>query len=169
MPENENTEEQTSEEQPKSKLPMMLIGGIAVIAVIAIALVMMMKTSEPEVVVQPPPAEYIITDKMYQLKDGSYLRLGFSIVVAAEKLEKVKDLLEKEAPGRLPDGVNMIVGNKTRGDLISGTHKREAFARELKKMLEERVFSDYNRRQVVAKDTIQVEEVLISDFVTQGG
>jgi CRISPR/Cas system-associated endonuclease Cas1 len=63
----------------------------------------------------------------------------------------------------------MVVANKTRDDLISGTHKRQAFSRELKKMLEERVLSEYNRRQLSAEDTIRVEEVLISDFVTQGG
>lgn len=168
MPENEATDNQQEEEQPKSKLPVIVIGGVALVAVLAVLAVMMMK-SEPEVQVEAPPAEFVVTDKMYQLKDGSYLRLGFSIVVSGDKVETLRNIVETEAPGRLPDGVNMIVGNKTRDDLISGTHKREAFARELKKMLEDRVFSDHNRRQVSADDTIQIEEVLISHFVTQEG
>jgi site-specific recombinase len=77
--------------------------------------------------------------------------------------------MEKESPGRLPNGINMIVGNKSREDLINGTHKREAFARELKKMLEERVFDSYNKKQKSTQDIIEVKEVLIAGFVTQSG
>ncbi|MFT5318087.1 MAG: hypothetical protein ACI8RA_001348, partial [Chlamydiales bacterium] len=54
-------------------------------------------------------------------------------------------------------------------DIINGTHKREAFARELKKMLEERVFESFNKKQRSTKDTIEIKEVLLSDFVTQSG
>ena len=36
-------------------------------------------------------------------------------------------------------------------------------------MLEERVFSYYNRKQSSVKNRIEVREVLISDYVTQGG
>jgi len=153
---------------PKSKMPIIMGGLVAVVAVVAVAAVLMMGQgpSEPKVI---PPSEYQVPDKMYQLRDGSYLKLSFSIVVDSDKLATVTEILEKESPNRLPDGINMILGNKTRDDLISGTHKREAFVRELKKTLEERVFGEYNRRQTSAQDTVEIREVLISDFVTQPG
>jgi len=168
MANEEQTGEIVSEIPKRSILPKVMVGVVIVVALTAIFTVMMMR-SEPKIVAEQPPAEYIVQDKMFQLKDGSYLKLSFSIVVAAKNLEAVKNIIEKEAPGRLPDGINMVLGDKTRDDLISGTHKRESFARELKKVLEERVFADYNRRQMSAKDTIQVKEVLIADFVTQSG
>ena len=168
MAEEEFVDDGSQEPKKRSIIPYLVMGIVLVVAVGAIAGVMFIK-SEPEVVVEQPPAEYIVKDKMYQLQDGSYLKLGFSIVTAAEHLEAVKLVVEKEAPGRLPDAVTMVLGNRTRQDLIHGTHKREAFARELKKVLEERVFAEYNRRQISAKDAIEVKEVLISDFVTQPG
>lgn len=161
--------EQDELEAPKSKLPMMIIGGVALVALVAVVLVMMGGNGGPKVVQEVPPAEYIVKDKMYQLKDGSYLKLSFSIVIDADKLGQVTNIIEKESPSRLPDGINMILGNKTRDELISGTHKREAFVRELKKTLEERVFGEYNRRQVTSEEIINVREILINDFVTQPG
>lgn len=163
----EDTEE-SNVQPPKSKLPL-IIGGGVVLSLLVAAIVFFTMGGEEEVQQTLPPAEYIVSDEMYQLKDGAYLRLGFSIVVPSDKVEVLKEIIEREAPGRLPDGVNMVVANKSREDLISGTHKRQAFARELKKMLEERVVASYNSRQLSAEDTIRIEEVLISVFVTQGG
>ncbi len=153
--------------QQKSGFPIMVIGAVVVVALLAGAGVWYIRQA-PEVEVDKAAAEYLVPDKMYQLKDGSYLKLAFSIVVDEDKVAAVTDLLEQKQPGRLPAGITMILGNKTREDLINGTHKREAFARELKKMLEERVFGEYNRKQTSASQTVEVREVLISDFVTQG-
>lgn len=152
-----------------SKLPLLLIiGGVGVVA-LALVVFMMMGSSGPAIEEEVPPAEYQVAEKMYQLKDGSYLRLSFSVVVAADKLAAVANIIEKESPGRLPSGITMLLGNKGRDELINGTHKREAFAREIKKMLEERVFGEYNKRQNSSTEMIEVREVLISDFVTQHG
>jgi len=168
MAEEEFIDDGSQETKKRSIVPYLVMGIVILVAVGAIVGVTLIK-SEPEVVVEQPPAEYIVQNKMYQLKDGSYLKLGFSIVTAAEHNLAVREVIEKEAPGRLPDAVTMVLGNKSREDIIHGTHKREAFARELKKVLEERVFAEYNRRQMSAKDAIEVKEVLISDFVTQPG
>lgn len=157
-----------TEEKSGSKLPIIAGGAVLIVAVVVGLAVMMMKQG-PTIEKEKPRAEYIVQSKMYQLKDGSYLKLAFSIVVDEEKLPTVTEIVEKQSPGRLPAGVTMILGNKGRMDLINGTHKREAFTRDIKKMLEERVFSDFNRRQTAAKDMIEVREVLISDFVTQSG
>jgi len=168
MADEENQEESFETKPSKSKLPIIVIGAVITIALFAVVAIMMMK-SEPDVPVESPSAEYVVTAKMYQLKDGSYLRLGFSIVISEDNLTTVQDLIETSAPGRLPNGVTMILGNKTREEMISSRHQREAFARELKKMLEERVFAEFNSRQTSARETIQVREVLISDYVTQSG
>ena len=82
---------------------------------------------------------------MYQLRDGSYLKLAFSIVVGSDKIDAVAQIIDKEMPGRLPASITMLLGNKGREELINGTYKREAFARELKKLLEERVFEEFQR------------------------
>lgn len=147
--------------------PVMILGGM--FFVFAIIGAMFFFQQGPQIEQAKPLVEYVVKAKMYQLKDGAYLNLGFSIVVEEDKLGPVKDILEKQAPGRLPNGVNMIVGNKSREDMINGTHKREAFGRELKKMLEERVFDAYNKKQQSTQDTIEIKEILIADFVTQSG
>ena len=151
-----------------SKLPLLVVGVVVIIALLAGGGVMLMKQG-PSVEEEQPPAEYIVQGKMYQLKDGSYLKLAFSIVVDSDKVASVTSIVEEQSPGRLPAGITMILGNKSREDLINGTHKREAFARELKKVIEDRVFGEYNRKQTSARDTIEIREVLISDFVTQAG
>lgn len=156
------------EQKPPEKNMMPLIGGAIALVVIVLGGFFFM-TSGDSVPQDIPPAEYVVKDQMYQLKDGSYLRLGFSIVVDSDKVDTVKNILEKDSPGRLPSSLNMLLGNKSRKDLIDGTHKREAFARELKKILEERVFRDYNKRQTSVTDGVEVREVLISEFVTQQG
>lgn len=158
------------DEKKKGGSPIVLIAAIAVLALVGIGGFLMLGQEEGPVVEEAKPlVEYLVKQKMYQLKDGSYLKLGFAIVVEVDKLDPVANIIEKEAPGRLPNGINMIVGNKSREDLINGTHKREAFARELKKMLEERVFDSYNKKQRSTKDSIEIKEILISDFVTQSG
>ncbi len=163
------TEEQTQAPQPtKSKVPMIVIGAILVAALVAGAGVMLVKQG-PAADTEKAAAEYQVGEKMYQLQDGSYLKLAFSIVIDEDKLEQVTAMVEAISPGRLPAGINLLLGNKTREDLINGMHKREAFSRELKKMLEDRVFGDYNRKQTSSSDTIEIREVLISDFVTQSG
>ena len=106
---------------------------------------------------------------LFRSKDGSYLSLGFSIVIDQDKAEKVTEILTITAPARLPDGINMILGNKSRGELIDGSHKRAAFVREIKKMLEERVFNSYNEKQQSTEDMIQVREVRLAKLVTQIG
>ena len=163
----EETKGQGGEVQ-QSKFPFMIIIGVVVLAAAIVGGVLMTQGGS-ELPEQQPPAEYQVKSKMYQLKDGSYLKLAFSIVVDADKVPTIQQIVEKDMPGRMPSGITMVLGNKTREDLISGTYKREAFARELKKMLEERVFGDYNKRQTASKDMIEVREVLISDFVTQAG
>lgn len=163
-----DTDKQAGAPERKQGLPMTALIGIIVVAVAAVVGVLFMKGGN-DGNQQMPPAEYPVKAKMYQLKDGSYLKLGFSVVVDSDKLPTVQRIVEKEMPGRLPAGITMILGNKSRNDLISGTYKREAFAREIKKMLEERVFGDYNKRQSSPKEMIEVREILISDFVTQVG
>ena len=168
---DEDAPEETSEAKTKEGgggSPIVLIVAILVIAAIGGGAFMMMNQG-PKIEEAKPVVEYVVKEKMFQLKDGSYLKLGFSIVVEEDKLEPVKNIIEKESPGRLPNGINMIVGNKSREDIINGTHKREAFARELKKMLEERVFESFNKKQRSTKDTIEIKEVLLSEFVTQSG
>lgn len=162
-------DEQGQTAQPKkSKVPFMVIGAIFV-AILFAGLGVLLIRQGPEVEAEKIAAEYQVADKMYQLQDGSYLKLAFSIVIDEDKLEQVTNIVEASAPGRLPAGITLLLGNKAREDLINGTHKREAFARELKKMLEDRVFGDFNRKQTSSRDTIEVREVLISDFVTQSG
>lgn len=160
--------EDQDQKPAENKNMMPLIGGVIALVVIALGAFFFM-SSEDGVEYEIPPAEYVVKEQMFQLKDGSYLRLGFSIVVDSDKVDTVKTIIERESPGKLPSSLNMLLGNKSRKDLIEGTHKREAFARELKKILEERVFRDYNKRQTSVADGIEVREVLISEFVTQQG
>ncbi|MBB63946.1 MAG: hypothetical protein CMO81_02660 [Waddliaceae bacterium] len=162
-------ENQDLEEGKKNNTVPMIIMAIVGAAILGAGLWFMLLQNDTGIQVEEAPAEYLVQERLYQLRDGSYLRLSFSVVVDASHLSTVQQIIENESPGRLPDGVNMIVGAKTRKDLIEGTHKREAFVRELKKMLEERVFGDFNKRQISSKDMIEVREVLISNFVTQSG
>ena len=155
--------------QPSSKLPLIIIGAVLIIGIAAIITVIFMKQEKSQLQKQKPSAEYVVQSRLYQLKDGSYLKMSFSIVVDEDKLIDTKSIIEKEGPGRLPHGINMLLGNKSRADLISGTHKREALAREVKKVLEEQVFRDHNQRQSSPEDSIEVREILIHDFVTQTG
>lgn len=168
--EEEKTENTEDGAGSKKKTTLFVVVG-AVVGVILVAVIAGSLMSKPKESAHPieTTAEYVVPDRLYQLKDGSYLRLSFSIVVSAKQLNAVKEVIEKEGPARLPDGINMVVGNKTRDDLIQGTHNREAFTRELKKVLEERVFADYNRKQTSAKDAIEIKEILLSNFVTQPG
>lgn len=169
MADDTKNEEESNEK--KSSMPLMMILGVLVIALLgAVGFVLMQQGDDGSTAVEEvPSAEHMVKERMYQLKDGSYLRLSFSIVVRADQVALVTNILDTQSPGRLPSGITMLLGNKTREDLIDGTHKREAFSRELKKMLEERVFSDHNKQQTSSSDMIEVREVLISDFVTQIG
>lgn len=161
-------DKQVSESTQKKGFPFMALIAVIALAAVAVLGIVFLKQS-PSGPQQMPPAEYAVKSNMYQLRDGSYLKLGFSIVIDSDKMPVVQQIVEKEMPGRLPAGITMILGNKSRADLINGTYKREAFAREIKKMLEERVFGDYNKRQASPKEMIEVREILIFDFVTQAG
>ena len=155
--------------KPSNKLPLIIVVVVVLFALIGAGVMIASKKEEPKLHQQAKPAEYSVKERMYQLKDGAYLKLSFSIVVDQDKMLAVKTLLEASEPGRLPNGLNMLMGNKTRADLISGTHKREALAREIKKVLEDQVFREYNQQQASPQDAIEIREVLISDFVTQSG
>ncbi len=169
MADEENEKElQATPDKKKESFPIMLVGAIVAIG-LAIVTVIILLNQGPTIAEAKPVVEYVIKEKMYQLKDGSHLLLEFSVVIEEDKLPMVKKIVEKDSPGRLPNGINMIVANKSREDIISGTHKREAFARELKKMLEERVFGAYNKQQKSTHDIIEIKEVLISSLVTQSG
>ena len=129
----ENQKEQ-DESAPSgvNKMPFIVLGAVVIVACFAIFSVFMMK-SGPEGSVEAVLVEYVVPNKLYQLKDGSYLKLGFSIVVNQDHLESIRKLVEEDSPGRLPDGIKMILGNKGREDLINGTHQRQSFSLELKK------------------------------------
>jgi|SaaInlStandDraft_4_1057021.scaffolds.fasta_scaffold63390_2 hypothetical protein len=166
MPEDEKNEKTVKAAPQKSKMPLIA----ASLAVLATVIMMVLFLSRgPEIETEKPIIEYLVKEKTYQLKDGSHLLLEFSIVVDEDKLSMVKEILERESPSRLPNSINMLVAGKSREDLIAGTHKREAFARELKKMLEERVFDSYNKRQKSSQNIIEVKEILLSGLVTQRG
>ncbi len=104
--------------------------------------------------------------KMYQLRDGSYLRLGFAVVVSEDQESEAKDIIDKNS-STIADGINMILGEKSQEDLIAGTHKRNQFAHDIMEMLEHDVFRNYNARQTNASERIVVKDVLIHEFVTQ--
>jgi flagellar basal body-associated protein FliL len=112
--------------------------------------------------------EYAVSEGVFQLKNGSYLRLSFSIVLDEKFLMPAQDILENSSPARLSDGLNSILGNKTREELIGSSLRRENFRMEIKKILETYVFQEYNRQQHSPKDVIEVREVLLQTFVTQG-
>ena len=169
MPEEENeAETQESTEGGKSKLLVIIILLLVVVIAVVVGAMFFMGGDNTQVEKVNPVAEYVVKEKMYQLKDGAYLRLSFSIVVEADKLPKVQEIIEVSSPGRLPDSIHMLLGNKTREDLIAGSHSREAFARELKKSIDEQVFSNYNKNKP-PREQIKVYDVLISDYVTQSG
>lgn len=169
MADEENQDAQTDEQAPKSNLPILLGVGGGLVIVVLIALFFMMSGDDSGVAEAVPPGEYVVEERMYQLKDGSYLRFAFNIQVDEDKVDTVAGIITEEAPGVLPHGINSILGNKTRDDLISGEHNREAFAREIKKLLDEQVFSEYNKQQDDPQDMIEVRKILITDFVTQSG
>ena len=104
--------------------------------------------------------------KLYQLRDGSYLRLGFAIVVDDSHESEAKDIMD-ENTSTIADGINMILGEKSQEDLIAGAHKRNQFAHEIQEMLEHDVFRNYNARQMEPSERIVVKDVLIHEFVTQ--
>lgn len=104
--------------------------------------------------------------KMYQLRDGSYLRLGFSVVVNEDHESAAKNIMDDDT-SVVADGINMLLGEKSQEDLISGSHKRDQFANDIKEMLEHDVFRTYNARQLDASDRIVVKDILIHEFVTQ--
>ena len=66
---------------------------------------------------------------MYQLKDGAYLRLSFSIVVDADKLGEAQEIIEVTSPGRLPDSIHMFLGNKTGGAVIQYANRKPSGGR----------------------------------------
>lgn len=166
---NQEKENPVTEAKP-SKMPLMVVGGVLLLLlVVAFKFLMAPTETEQNLPKEKATSEFVVPTKMYQLKDGAYLKLAFSIVVDSDRMEAIQNIIDKESPGKLPAGITMILGNKSREDLINGSHKREAFARELKKMLEERVFADFNNKQESATTLIEVHEVLISDFVTQSG
>lgn len=111
--------------------------------------------------------EYSIPEAIYQLKNGSYLRLSFSIVVKEPFLEVVKEILEISSPAKLNDSLNSILGNKTREDLIGSSLRRENFRSEIQQVLETQVFQDYNRKQHSPHNRIEVRDILLETFVTQ--
>ena len=168
MPEEEVEQIQEKDGKGKSKMMLILIVALVVIIVAVVGAMTMMKDDGNQVQVAKPVAEYVVKERMYQLKDGSYLRLSFSIVVDADKVENVQEILVNASPGRLPDSIHMLLGNKTRQDLISGSHKREAFAREVKRALEEQVFNNFNKSKNPS-EMIEVRDILINEYVTQQG
>lgn len=157
------------EGQSKKNKSVLLIALAALLVLGGTALFLVKKAGNNSEQAVDNFVEYAISERMYQLKDGSYINLGFSILIAKTKLKIVEGLLTTTSASLLPDGINMILGNKSRDDLIDGTHKREAFSQEIKKVLEERVFHEYNKQQKSPQDMIEVRKVLLSTFVTQTG
>ena len=149
--------------------PSFVILLVIIAAVVLLVMNLMKDESEGGVKAVKPVIEYQVSEHMYQLKDGSYVRLSFSIVVDEDQRDQLKLALEKEFPARLPDGINMMLGNKTRESIIDGTYKRDAFARELKQMIEEHVLAPHNKAQSNPENVIEVRDVLISVLVTQSG
>ncbi len=148
--------------------PLLIIGVLAVIAIIILVVVgVVMKQGRSENQ-QAVAVEYNVPARTYELKDHSYLKLSFSVVVDKDKVDQVKYIIMVENAGRLTNGIHKIAGDKTR-EALRGTYQRDEFAKEIQKMLEEQVFADYNRAQKSPKDEIKVREVLLVDFVTQGG
>jgi flagellar basal body-associated protein FliL len=158
-------------EEPKKKniFPLIMMGLVLLIGVAVSYVVFSIKDGSEDVEKIKPTAEYVVKERMFQLKDGSYLRLGFSIVVEADKLDELKEIIEKKAPARLPDGIHMLLGNKTRENLIDGTYKRDAFSREIKKMINEHVLSPYNKQKTSADEIVEAKDVLLLEYVTQSG
>ena len=62
----------------KSKVLMVVVSAVLIAALVAGGGVMLLKQG-PEVVAEKAAAEYLVGEKMYQLQDGSYLKLAFSI------------------------------------------------------------------------------------------
>ena len=166
----EDKEESSPKESIKNKNNFLWVVIVLLVVglVILLGTMFFMKSNRPQIGVQKPIAEYVVKERMYQLKDGSYLRLGFTIVVDANKIDIVEDIIETISPGRLPDSINILLGNKDREDLISGSHKRKEFSRELKNILDEDVFNAYNLNKS-SEEKIKVYDVFISDYVTQSG
>ncbi|MDF2578312.1 MAG: hypothetical protein K0S74_1796 [Chlamydiales bacterium] len=165
---NEETKPSANLEVKKNKLPLIIIGVIVIVALGIIGVIIQGKMKTKELIAEKY-VPYQVAESMYQLKDGAYLRLGFSITVGESKLDTLKGIIESDNPSALPDGLNILLGNKSRDDLINGAHKREAFAQEIKKILEERVLQDYNKQQKSPQDMIEIRKVYIYTFVTQTG
>ncbi|MDF2550448.1 MAG: hypothetical protein K0S07_1515 [Chlamydiales bacterium] len=164
--ENQSVEAGAVPKPPKSQIPLIVLGVIVLVALIAGFWIFRMK--EPDKAPKEDLyVEYAVPERIFQLKDGGYLRLGFSIVLKQKQLDSARKILETDSPAMMPAGINLIVADKTRAELIDGMQKREALAREIKKMIEERVFGEYNRSQGDSNEMIDVREVLISNFVTQ--
>ena len=146
----------------------------AVAAVLALVLVgtvifyIMTRNKEPEAPVVEKFVEYVMAENLYQLKEGSILRLGFSIVVPEKNLEALTNFLEVEAAAILPSLINLNLGDKGRDDLIAGEHKRKAFQEELKNLLESEILPEYNRRQDPLNQ-IHIREVRLKTIITQEG
>jgi hypothetical protein len=115
-------------------------------------------------------ADYDVKPKWYMLKDGSYLQLGFNIVVEADELDTLRTIIEVQSPGLLPEELTMMIGGiKNRDQLMGSSFKREAFARKLQEVIQEKVLGPYNKKQASSKDVIKVKEILLTTFVTQSG
>ena len=152
-----------------SKLLFIILISVSTLLLVCVMLFFFMsKNNDGEQNGSKPVVEYVVPSKMYQLKDGSFLRLGFSVVVDADRIDVVQDYLENEVPGRLLDGINMLVGGKSRDDLISSSHNRLMFTNDLKNMMEEKIFAFFNKNKRIDKK-IYVRDILISDFITQIG
>lgn len=151
----------------KSKVPLIAAGLIVVVLLGAVGVIWKMK-SAPPAVEKKELAELAIPAKVYQLSDGGYLNLSFSVEIDAEMVPAATELLTVKYPAKVEDAIIMSLGNKGREELINGQHKREAFKRELKRMLESEVFDEYNKQHDAAKE-IKVYNVRLSNFTTQSG
>ena len=52
---------------------------------------------------------------------------------------------------------------------FDGTYKRDAFSREIKKMVNEHVLAPYNKQKTSADEILEAKDVLLLEYVTQSG
>ena len=105
-------------------------------------------------------ASYVVPEKAYQLRDASYVVLGFDIVVSKDKFQEMKEIIETNSSSNVFESVGVVLSLKKRQDLIRSMQHKKDFAFELENVIKETVLSSFNGK-------IKIKDILVADFVTQ--
>ncbi len=89
--------------------------------------------------------EYAFAERNYEMKDGTVLRLGFSLLVPQEEIQAIQQMVEAGAAEQVFSQVSSLIALKSHDDLVRSALDGKKLEAEIARGLQEGVFQEGER------------------------